>query len=326
MDPLTIIIIIAGLIILGYIISKKLDNFKIEPDTKAFSDLTTKSFSDIASRITKVETEMKTKMEETQKNQERIDNQRDNLAKQNMGIFQEQITTLNRMFTGTKERGEIGENMLKEILNPFIKSNKVIKNLHIDNKVVEFAWKVSQNKYIPIDSKLPDVLDLYKKYSETKSKKEQLDLKKKILDKVRKRVIDAKKYRNKKNTTDKVVIAIPDAIFEIIPEVNSDIQKTNILVAGYHLVVYAASYIEREYLLILESGDVGEYKESINSILRLIEEIKDKTKTIDKGVVMIKNANDDIKDSSMEAEHQKPKEKKKIIVKVKEKIKSDEEE
>ena len=204
--------------------------------------------------------------------------------------------------------------MLKEILNPFIKANKVSLNFHVDNKIVEFAWKVSQDKYLPIDSKLPDVLELYKEYSKTDSKKEQLILKKKMLDKVRKRIDDAKKYKNKRNTIDKAIIAIPDSIYEIMPEINSDAQKNNIIVAGYHLVVYAASYLEKEYLFIIESGDIGEYKESLDSLLRLIEDIKDKTKTIDKGVVMIKNANDEIKESSIEAERQKPKVKKKKVV------------
>lgn len=305
-EIITIITIILGFLILVYVISSKLKSLKVEPDTKIYGDIT--------SKLSKLETTI----EQTAKHQEKIDEKRDSLFKENMDKHMGELINFSRMMSGTKERGTIGENMLKEILNPFIKVNRVIKNLNIDNKVVEFAWKVSMDKYVPIDSKLPDVINMYKEYSKTNDKKIQLELKKNILKKVESRIRDAKKYRNKKNTTDKVIIAIPDAIFELIPEINSEVQKTNIFVAGYHFVVYVASYIEREYLFIAESGDIGEYKESINSILRLIEEIKDKTKTIDKGVVMIKNANDDIKESSMEAEHQKPKIKKKIVVKTKE--------
>ncbi|MDE1848968.1 MAG: DNA recombination protein RmuC [Nanoarchaeota archaeon] len=299
------IITFFGFLILGYILLSKLKNLKVEPDTKSFSDL--------ASRITKVGTEMKVRMDETEKKQKEMEKQRIELSKQDMKMFQEGITNINRMFAGTKERGEIGEALLEEILTPFIKANKVIKNLNIDNKNVEFAWKVSSNKYIPIDSKLPDVLELYNKYCEEKDKKKQLELKKNILKKIEARIDDVKKYRNKKNTTDKVIVAIPDAIFELMPEINSEAQKTNIFVAGYHFVVYVASYIEKEYLFIVESGDIGEYKESIDSLLRLIEEIKEKAKTIDKGVIIIKNANDEIKNSSMEAELQKPRTKKIII-------------
>ena len=293
------IIVVLGFILLACIINSRLKALKVEPDTKMYGDIRSKL------------SELGTTVEQTARNQEKKDEQREDRAKK----FQEDFVTFIRMMGGTKERGKIGENMLKETLNPFIKSGRVIKNLNIDNKVVEFAWKVSPNKYIPIDSKLPDVLGLYKEYSESKSKEEQLKLKKTILEKVKKRITDAKKYRNKRNTTNKVIIAIPDAIFDIIPEINSEAQKTNILVAGYRLVVYLASYIEREYQIIIESGDVGVYQESIGSILRLVGEIKDKTKTIDKGVVMIKKANDDIKESSIEAESKKVK--KKIVVEVK---------
>lgn len=299
------IIALLGVFVLGYLLLSKLKNLKVEPDTKSFSDL--------ASRITSVGTAMKVRMDETEKKQKEMERQRIELSKQDMKIFQEGITNINRMFSGTKERGEIGEALLEEILTPFIKANKVIKNLNIDNKNVEFAWRVSQNKYIPIDSKLPDVLGLYTQYCEEKDKKKQLELKKSILKKIETRIDDVKKYRNKKNTTDKVILAIPDAIFELIPEINSDAQKTNIFVAGYHFVVYVASYIEKEYLFIVETGDIGEYKESVDALLRLIEEIKEKAKTIDKGVIIIKNANDEIKISSMEAEHQKPRTKKLII-------------
>jgi DNA recombination protein RmuC len=305
MDLITISIIIAGFLAIGIIISKKLDKLSVNSDTKAFSD--------IASRITSVGTELRTRMDETQKRQKQIDDQRNDLAKQSMDSLQTQMGHLNRIFAGTKERGQIGENLLKEVLNPFIKNGRVIKDLNIDGKVVEFGWKVNSRKYIPIDSKLPDLIGLYKEYSETESQDKQKELKKRMYDKIKKQIGNAIKYRSKHNTTDKVILTIPDAIYEIIPEINSETNKTNILVCGYHMVVYAAAFIEREYQLIMQSGDLGEYKESIESILRIINEIKEKTETIDRGVTMIKNANDEIKDKSSNAERQRPKEK--ILIK-----------
>jgi len=315
MEPLTIIITIAGvaaLAFLGYAVysmSKKFDSSK-NPNVEELTNIA----SNLSSKITEVQTELRTKIDENQKKQEQVDDQRDNLAKQSMEALQDQMGHLNRMFAGTKERGQIGENLLKEVLNPFIRNGRVVKDLNIDGKLVEFGWKVTPTKYIPIDSKLPDLIELYKDYSETESQDRQKELKKKMYDKVKKRIGDVVKYRSKHNTTDKVILTIPDAIYEIIPEINSEANKTNILVCGYHMVVYAAAFIEREYQLIMQSGDLGEYKESIESILRIINEVKEKTETIDRGVTMIRNANDEIKDKASDAERQRPKEK--VLVEV----------
>lgn len=260
--------------------------------------------------------ELKTVINERSEQQEKLEKKRDEFQKQSNEILTKELTNFTRLLSGTKERGNVGENLLKEVLNPFIKSGKIITNLNVDNKTVEFAWKLAQNKFIPIDSKLPDVINVYKEFCKAEEKKEQLKHKKEILHKIEKHIDEVKKYRNKKNTTNKVIIAIPDAIFEMVPEINSDFERTGIIVVGYQLVSYVASYIEREYIIMIESGEVGDYKELLSKLMEIINGIKEKSESIERGVVMIRNANDEIKKNTIEAEACKPK--KTIAVKVKE--------
>ncbi|MBI2667633.1 DNA recombination protein RmuC [Candidatus Woesearchaeota archaeon] len=269
-----------------------------------------KTHGEIMSRFA----EIKTIIDEREKKHEKIEEKRDEFLKQNTDNLSKELTNFTRLISGTKKSGNIGENMLKEVLHPFIKSGKIMTNLHIDNKVVEFAWKITNNKFVPIDSKFPDIIDLYKDYFEAKEEKEQQKYKREIINKLRKSIDEAKKYKNKRNTTDKVIIAIPDAIFELIPEINSDFESTGVIVCGYSFVTYISAHIEREYLIIVESGEIGEYRELLDKIMSLIYEIKKKTETIDKGVNMVGNANIEIKKSVIEAESSKPKQKKKIVV------------
>lgn len=257
--------------------------------------------------------ELKTTIDERSKQQEKLEKQRDEFQKQSNETLAKELTSFTRLLSGTKDRGNVGENLLKEVLSPFIKTGQIITNLNVDNKTVEFAWKIAQNKFIPIDSKLPDVINVYNEFCNAKEKKDQLKCKKEILQKLEKHIDEIKKYRNKKNTTNKVIIAIPDAIFDMIPEINSDIERTGVIVVGYQLVSYVASYIEREYIVMIESGEVGDYKELLSKLADIINEIKEKAQSIDKGVVIIRNANDEIKKNVIEAEAYKPKK----VIKVK---------
>ena len=125
------------------------------------------------------------------------------------------IERVARTISGTQERGQVGENLLREVLSHSIKAGVVKENLKVDGGEVEFAWNLEDGKYIPIDSKLPDVFDLVEKYNASEDLEKQQEYRKKIINKVKKEIKRVQKYQNLSNTIDTCLLVVPEAVLEI---------------------------------------------------------------------------------------------------------------
>jgi len=237
-----------------------------------------------------VEERTKQQMDAQQQYQERVD---------------KSIASFMSVISGTKRRGAAGEAILKEILATPIKTGLIVTNLNIAGKRVEFAWDVGYGKFIPIDSKLPEIDELYEKYSKSEDIAEQKRLKKEIIEKIEKRVDDVKEYKNKQNTIDKCILALPDGLMEMVPEMSAEIQKSGVAVCGYSQVFLYAYYLAEAYRRTLETGDVGEYQHVIEELMSLMREITSRTATIDRAITMIENANREIKEQTIQSERYK---------------------
>ncbi len=257
---------------------------------------------------------LKKSLEERAEREKEEKEKRENEVKEEKEELNKRLSDMFRMMTGTQKRGSVGEQHLKNILSVPIKTGIIVTNLHIGSQQVEFAWNLGHGKYIPIDSKLPQVEDLYKKYEESESPEEQKELKRKIIKIIRKHSKEAAKYRNKSNTIDKAIVAVPDTFMDMAPEINVEFKKTGILVCGYSYVFFFGYYLAEYYTRMLETGDIGFYQQCLDELLSILKEIESKTLSIDRGVKMIENANRDIKTQVFEAEKHKVKKKKRIPI------------
>ena len=166
---LLIAVLILGLT-LGYFIGK----LKLQKKSNSSNE------SDFTSQISEMKGEIKGVFSEMEKTREKLEDKRD--AK--LQDMSNTIDSFNRTISGTKTRGMVGESVLKETLQNSIKAGVVKTELKIGSKNVEFAWDLGNGKYIPIDSKLPDVISLVNQYEETKDISDQKLLSRKIKDKV----------------------------------------------------------------------------------------------------------------------------------------------
>ena len=206
-------------------------------------------------------------------------------------MVEDNISQFTRTIHGTSRRGKVGEAMLKEMLTESISSGIIVTDLDTDSGKVEFAWDLKNGKYLPIDSKMPEIEELYSKYDKTEDTNEQLKIKKEILKLVEKRQKEARKYQNNHNTIDKCLVAVPDAIFDMFPEINKDAVKSGVFVTGYTKVFLFAVYLSELYLKTLDTGDLGIYKEVVGVLKNILKDIEKKTNTINRGVTQITGAN-----------------------------------
>jgi len=212
-----------------------------------------------------------------------------------MKSMEDNIGSFTRTIHGTKRRGKVGETILKQILSEPIASGLVVTDLQTDNgSNVEFAWDLKNGKFLPIDSKMPELDDLLIKFDQAEKPEDQLKIQKEILKIIEKSKNEVKKYINNNNTIDKCIVAIPDSISDQFPDINKDAVKTGIFVAGYTKVFLFACVLGESYIKGLALGNIGVYKDAVNTIKNILGEIEKKSETINKGITQISNANEGI--------------------------------
>ena len=279
------ILLIAALILgltLGYFIGK----LKLRKTSNSPNE------SDFTSQISEMKGEIKGVFSEMEKTREKLEDKRD--AK--LQDMSNTIDSFNRTMSGTKTRGMVGESVLKETLQNSIKAGVVKTELKIGSKNVEFAWDLGDGKYIPIDSKLPDVISLVNQYEETKDISDQKLLSRKIKDKVIKEILNIQKYQNQPNTIENCILVVPPSVIDMVPELIGIGKDSNVFICSYKDVFPIAHILEEQYLRFNEDGDIGEYKKIVKQLNVILEKILSRTETLDRAIKQISNANDEIKD------------------------------
>ena len=88
-------------------------------------------------------------------------------SEESLGNMLDKMSSIERTLTGSKSKGIAGEALLGLYLESSIKTGEVKKDLKIGTKIVEFAWKVSEGKYIPIDAKFPEIKALVEEHDKS---------------------------------------------------------------------------------------------------------------------------------------------------------------
>ena len=206
------------------------------------------------------------------------------------------IESFQKTIRGTSTRGQVGERLLKERLKPFIESGQIKTDVKLDGGVVEFAWKLPHGKYIPIDSKLPEVDDLIKEFESTDDDNRKR-IGKQITDKIKKQISNVTKYQNTSRTIDRCVLVVPAGILDVSPELIDEGASKGVIVCSFETVYVHVFLLAREYEIINEKGDVGKYKKIIEQYQGIIIQVQEKTETIQRGMTTIEGANDSIRKS-----------------------------
>lgn len=204
------------------------------------------------------------------------------------------IEKFTQAISGTKKRGNVGESILADVLSNSIRAGVVEKDLRIASKCVEFAWNLGDGKYIPIDSKLPDIFAAYQEYLDC-ADIDKAYYKKRIRDKVRKNIEEIQKYQHQSNTIDSCILVVPPAIIEVCPEVVGDGRDEHVFICTYTDVFPVAHILQEQYIRMKEEGDIGKYKKLVEQLFGVLDKVMAKTETIDRAITMLNNANTEIK-------------------------------
>ena len=206
------------------------------------------------------------------------------------------ISSIERTLTGTKSRGMAGEALLGLYLESSIKTGEVKKDLKIGTKIVEYAWRIKDGKYIPIDAKFPEIISLVEEYEKSEDTSYQKNLSRKVKDKISKEIINIQKYKNQANTIGSCILAVPSSVIQMSPELLSIGKESNVYICSYKDVIIFGHLLAEQYHRFAAEGDIGAEKIKVEQLNSILDKIFSKSDTIDRGLKQISNANDEIKD------------------------------
>ncbi|MGJ8454476.1 DNA recombination protein RmuC [Pseudothermotoga sp. U03pept] len=221
---------------------------------------------------------------------EEIERKRDAELKDMRRIIEGFVHTV----SGTKSRGQVGEMLLSEALSESIKVGTVVKDLPIGSMVVEFAWKLGDGRYIPIDSKLPDLSSLLQEFEESLEQKDREQKKKEIIQKIQREVENVKKYQNQPNTIDCCIMVVPSAVLEMAPELAAFAKKQNVFLCTHKEIFAVAHYLEARHITT-QQDEAGRYKHLVQTLLNIFEQIEQKSNSLERAVKQMTNANSEIR-------------------------------
>lgn len=141
------------------------------------------------------------------------------------------LRRLEHVVAGTKSRGMAGENILAGILAQ-LPPELLETNLTLNNKVVEFAFRLPNDKLLPIDSKWPSLATL-EKLADTDDPDARRPLVEAIQSEVKKKVKEAAKYLDPERTIQLGVVVVPDAVFDLCLEAHVEAFKQGIVLVSY---------------------------------------------------------------------------------------------
>lgn len=282
---------------------KRLEEF-MESMKKAFEDVSSKTLkldeqkekriNELVERMKQFADEQRASTERFIQHQgqsrEEIEKRRDAELKDMRKIMENFVRTV----SGTKTRGMVGEMLLSEALSESIKVGTVVKNLSIGSMTVEFAWQLGAGKYIPIDSKLPDLSEFTTYYENAEDEKDREQKKRKLIQKVEREIDNVRKYANQHNTINSCILVVPSFVLEIAPELAASGKRKDVFLCTPKEVFAVAHYLEARYLL-MNQDESGKYKHLIQVLLNILDQISQKSASLERALKTISNANNEIK-------------------------------
>ncbi len=198
------------------------------------------------------------------------------------------------VIVGARSRGEAGEHILEAFLEILPPEFKAI-NLPIKGGVVEFAIRLPNDKYVPVDSKWVAAKEL-----EELARCEDPDRRNELLKKIEKALKDqverVQKYLDPDLTLGIGVVAVPEAVWQNTQRVHVEASQRGVVVIPYSL---AAPYLLTLYQLTSRFASLNKLDPSqINNMIDQMDTILNRR--VWKGLTMLQNGVEDFKQKMSE--------------------------
>jgi DNA recombination protein RmuC len=203
----------------------------------------------------------------------------------------ESLRRVEAVLSGSGSRGAAGENILDRAFAQ-LPPDLLQRNVAFGSRVVEYALRLPAGRFLPIDSKWTSAAAL-ERLATSDDAAERRRLGEQVARDVRLRIREVSKYLDPERTLSLALLAVPDAVYVVCPEVHGDGHREGVLVVPYSL---ALPYVLAVYRLALRFGASLEL-EPIAARLRILEDslrrLDDEVEgRLSRGLVQVENARD----------------------------------
>jgi len=198
------------------------------------------------------------------------------------------------VLAGSRSRGESGENILAEAFKQ-LPPGMVEYDFKVNNKPVEFALVLENNRRLPIDSKWAAsslLEDLAEEPEPEKRKKIEESIEREVLKKVK----EVAKYIDPDTTTPSAIAAIPDSAYGVCKKAHIEAFREGVLLMPYSLTIPYVLALYKLHLQYARSVDIEKlesYLQQVDKNIHQMQEILENK--VARGTTMVSNAYDELK-------------------------------
>jgi DNA recombination protein RmuC len=145
------------------------------------------------------------------------------------------VRRLETVIAGTQSKGAAGENILEVVFSK-LPPEWQVRNVRIDNRVVEFAIRLPNGRLLPIDSKWV-ATDLIERLALTSEPNERRAIRTQIEAIVRLKAREVQKYLDPDYTINFGIAALPDAVYDACYSMHSECFQSNVVLVAYSMIV-----------------------------------------------------------------------------------------
>jgi DNA recombination protein RmuC len=217
-----------------------------------------------------------------------------------MATAAESLKRLEAVVAGSSSRGAAGENILGRALAQ-LPPDLLAVNLAFGGKVVEYALRLPGGRILPIDSKWTSAASL-ERWDEA-DLLERRRLIEQVTRDVRGRIREMAKYLEPERTLGLGLVAVPDGVYGIAPELHADGYREGVLVVPYSM---ALPYVLALYRLTLRFGasvDADQLAERLRSLDGSLRQLGEEVEgRLSRALVLAQNARDALREHTLAAQ------------------------
>jgi DNA recombination protein RmuC len=206
----------------------------------------------------------------------------------------ESLRRLEAVMAGSSARGAAGENILARALGQ-LPPDLLEVNVAFGSRVVEYALRLPGGRLLPVDSKWTSAASLQRLAHDPGADRARLT--EQVARDLRLRAREMAKYLDPERTLGLAVMAVPDAVYEIAPEVHGEAYRAGVLVAPYSM---ALPLLLALYRLAARYGAVGDPRRTAERLRLLDESLRQAAEEVEsrfsRALVQLTNARDSLRE------------------------------
>lgn len=147
----------------------------------------------------------------------------------------ESLRRLEMVLAGTATKGVAGENVVEALFRQ-LPPEWQARGVQVEGKVVEFGLRLPNGLLVPIDSKWA-ATRLLEELAQAPDGETAQRLRNQLLQAVRARMEEVRKYLHPELTWGFAIVVVPDAVFELAAEAQVEGLRMNVVLLGYSSLV-----------------------------------------------------------------------------------------